>query len=96
MYQFLLISPPQFDINKKAVRTRSNCPVILEEWIFLDHTSYGFVDEVVMKIFVYLLITNTSLYENILNPFEHVMETQILFKLIKQPLKNFLVFSGRR
>ena len=34
---------------------------------FLDHTFYVFVDEVVMKILVYLLIMNPSLYENIVN-----------------------------
>ena len=58
---------PHFDITKKVVRTRSNCTAVLEEWIFLDHTFYVFVDKVVMKIFVYLLITNPSLYENIVN-----------------------------
>ena len=55
--------------------TRSNCPTVLEEWIFLDHTFYVFVDEVVMKILVYLLITNPSLYESIVNLFEHDMVT---------------------
>ena len=55
------------------METRSNCPTVLEEWIFLDHTFYVFVDEVVMKILVYLLITNPSLYESIVNLFEHDM-----------------------
>ena len=55
--------------------TRSNCPTVLEEWIFLDHTFYVFVDEVVMKILVYLSITNPSLYESIVNLFEHDMVT---------------------
>ena len=38
---------------------------------FLDHAFY----EVVIKIFVYFLITNPSWYENIVNLFEHDMET---------------------
>ena len=55
------------------MRTRSNCPVILEEWIFLDHTFHVFVDEVVIRISDYLLIKNPSLYENMVNLFEHDM-----------------------
>ena len=47
----------------------------------------------VIKIFVYLLITNPSLYENIENLFERDMKTQILFELSEQPFENFLVFS---
>ena len=86
----LSIFRPLFDINKKAVRQRSNCPAVLEEWI------YVFVDEVVMKIFVYVLIMNPLLYEKIVNLFELNMETGISFELIKQPFKNFLVFKGRR
>ena len=58
---------------------------------FLDHAFY----EVVIKIFVYFLIMNPSWYENIVNLFEHDMETQILFKLIKQPSRIVLVFNGR-
>ena len=42
---------------------------------FLGHTFYGFVDEVAIKIFVYFLIMNPALYENIVNLFEHDMET---------------------
>ena len=38
---------------------------------FLDHAFY----EVVIKIFVYFLIMNPSWYENIVNLFEHDMET---------------------
>ena len=34
------------------MRTRSNCPVILEEWIFLHHTFYAFVDKF---IFIFIL-----------------------------------------
>ena len=49
-------------MNKKALRRRSNCSIVLEEWIFLDHTFYVFADKVVMKIFIYLLITKPSLY----------------------------------
>ena len=38
---------------------------------------------------------NSSLYENIVDLFEHDMEKQTLVKFIKQPLENVLVFSGR-
>ena len=48
-----------------------------------------------MKIYVYLLITNPLLYENIVNLFEHDIETKMLFELIKQPFENFLVFVVR-
>ena len=75
VYLFINISLPHFDTNKKVVRTISKCPAILGEWIFLDHTFYVLVDEVVMKIFVYLLIMNPSLYENIVNLLEHDMKT---------------------
>ena len=65
-----------FGINKKSVRTRSSCLFVLEEWVFLDHTLYVFVDEMVIKIFIYhLLIMNPALHENIVNLFEHDMET---------------------
>ena len=108
IYTFLSIFPPHFDLNKKVVRTRSNCPVKLAEWTFLDHTFYVFVDEVVTKIFVYLLITNFSLYENVVNLFEHDMKIQISFESVNPFLVNcpilyslkhrktfvFLVFSG--
>ena len=63
--------------------------------IFLGHTYFVFVDKVVINIFVYLFIMNSSLYENIVDLFEHDMEKQTLVKLIKQPLENVLVFSGR-
>lgn len=49
-------------MNKKELRWRSNCPIVLEEWIFLDLTFYVFADKVVIKIFLYLLITKPSLY----------------------------------
>ena len=49
---FLSIFHPNFDIIKKVVMTRFNFPIILEEWIYLDHTFYVFVGEVVIKIFV--------------------------------------------
>ena len=39
---------------------------------------FVFVGEMVMKIFAYLLIINPSLYENIVNLFEHDMETNII------------------
>ena len=55
---------------------------------------FVFVDEVVMKIFVYLLITNPSFYENIVNIFNMILR-QILFELIKQLFKNSLVFNER-
>ena len=42
-----------------------------------------------MKIYLYLLITNPLLYENIVNLFEHDIETKMLFELIKQPFENF-------
>ena len=38
-YQFQY-SLHHFDINNKLVRTRSNCPAVLEESILLDHTFY--------------------------------------------------------
>ena len=57
------MSTTHFEINKKVVRTRSNCPPVLKEWIFLDHTFYVFEDEVVMKIFADFLITNPLLHE---------------------------------
>ena len=57
-------------------------PVVLEKWMFLD-----LVDEVAIKIFVYLLITNLSLYES--NLIKHDMKTQILLKLIKTPFDSF-------
>ena len=66
---------PHFDINKKAARTRFNCPGVLEELIFLGHTFYIFVEIVVMKTLVYLLIENPLLYENIVNLFAHDIET---------------------
>ena len=56
-----------------------NCLTVLEEWIVLDHTFLCFfLDEVVMKIFVYLLITNPSLYQKIVNLFEPDMKTYIV------------------
>ena len=69
--KFLSIFSPYFENNKKVVKARFNCPARFEEWIFLDHTFYVFVDEVVMKLFVYLLITNSSLCKNIVNLFKH-------------------------
>ena len=57
-------------------------PVVLEKRMFLD-----LVDEVAIKIFVYLLITNLSLYES--NLIKHDMKTQILLKLIKTPFDSF-------
>ena len=76
VYQFLSVSPSHFGINKKVVRMRSNYPVVLEEWIFLDNICFVvFVDEMEIKVFVYLLITNPSFYESIVNLFEHDMET---------------------
>ena len=60
----LSIFRPLFDINKKVVR-----------FMFIILWIYVFVDEVVMKIFVYVLITNPSLYEKIVNLFELDMET---------------------
>ena len=59
-------------------------PVVLEKWMFLD-----LVDEVAIKIFVYLLITNLSLYESTVNLIKDDMKTQILFKLIKTPFDSF-------
>ena len=69
--KFLSIFSPYFENNKKVVKARFNCPARFEEWIFLGHTFYVFVDEVVMKLFVYLLITNSSLCKNIVNLFKH-------------------------
>ena len=59
-------------------------PVVLEKWMFLD-----LVDEVGIKIFVYLVITNLSLYESTVNLIKHDMKTQILLKLIKTPFDSF-------
>ena len=42
---------------------------------FRSYFFYVFIDEVAIKIFVYLLIANPSLYGNIVNLFEHDMET---------------------
>ena len=56
------------------MRRRSNCPVALEEWIFLDHNFDVFVDEVIINMFVYLLITNATFYENIVNLIEYKTE----------------------
>ena len=64
------------------MRTRSNCPVVLEELIFLDHTFYAFVDQFIIRIFVYLLITNPSLYENIV-------------KYLSQNFVDVLVYLGK-
>ena len=75
VYQFLSIFHPHFHRNQKAARTRSNCPAVLEQWIFSDHNFYVFVDGVVIKIFVYLLITNPLLYANIVSLLEQDMET---------------------
>ena len=73
--KLFLIFPPLFDINKKAGTTRSNFPIVLDEWIFWIIFFYVFVDEMIIKIFVYLLITNTSLDEDIVNLFKHDTET---------------------
>ena len=56
------------------MRRRSNCPVALEEWIFLDHNFDVFVDEVIINMFVYFLITNATFYENIVNLIEYKTE----------------------
>ena len=53
---------------------KSNCPVALEEWIFLDHNFDVFVGEVIINMFVYLLITNATFYENIVNLIEYKTE----------------------
>ena len=73
--KFVSVFPTHFDVDKKVMRMRFNCPIALEEQIFLDHTSYVFADKVVIRIFVYLLVTNPLLCENIVNLFEHTMTT---------------------
>ena len=100
VYRFLSISPPPPTSFwcKHRVEDRIQLPHCIEGMHFLDHTFYIFVDEVVLKIFVYLLIINPSSYENVANLFKLDMERRnivIFFKLIKQPFKNFLVFNGR-
>ena len=52
--------------------------------MFLDHAFYVFVDEE----------TYLRFNENIGNLFEHNMEAQILFKLIKQLFENFMFPMG--
>ena len=59
--------PLLFDINKKNGENR-----IWRNEFFPDHTFYVFAEEVVIEIIVYLLITNLSLYEKIMNLFEHM------------------------
>ena len=47
----------------------------MEEWNILEHIFYDFLVDMVTKKIVQLLIKNPSLYENVMNLFEHDMET---------------------
>ena len=74
MYMNFYLYSPSFCYKQKSGEDEIQLPCCIGGIDFLDHT-YVFVDEVVTKIFVYLLKTNPSLYENIVNLFEHHTET---------------------
>ena len=65
------------DKKWNSFRIFSNNPTASSYWrsgFFLDHV-YVFLVGAVIKKFFYLLIKNPSLYENLVNLFEHDIET---------------------